>query len=68
MECEISFVRILLQTWQSVYIRRLCSTALLHTKSVAMLSFQNNNDDDDNNNNNNNNTLIICSIFTVAGD
>jgi len=25
-------------------------------------------DDDDNNNNNNNNTLIICSVFTVAGD
>jgi hypothetical protein len=25
-------------------------------------------DDDDDDNNNNNNTLIICSVFTVAGD
>ena len=45
---------------KNVDIRRLCSTALLHTKSIAMLSFNNDNndddDDDDNNNNNNNNT------------
>ena len=65
MECDIRFVRVLLQTWQSVDLPQLWSTALLHTKPVAMLSFQKNN------NNNNNNIIIIiiiCNIFTVAGD